>query len=171
MWKPYVKWESNLFLLRLAAHLVDGQKLTRGLAIYLIGHKIRVCISPSSMELHSFMSPVPLHEKLRGCCKTFLQLYQAVRNKPRASWWKSCLQRSGSRSCGDCCCACPWQARQWQSHGFWQDTLCRRLATGQWRLLRIETMPSSHEEVHWFCWCSSRSSSTKASTSKHGEGL
>lgn len=70
MWKPNVKWESNLILLRLAAHLVDGQKLTRGLEIYLIGHKIRACIRLSSMEPHSFMPPVPPHGKGRWCCKT-----------------------------------------------------------------------------------------------------
>lgn len=96
MWKPYVKWKSNLILLRLAAHLVDGQKLTRGLAIYLIGHKIRVCTSLFSMEPHSFMPPVPSHRKWRRCCGTFLHSHQSF----------GCTQRAGaahfaqhSRSC------------------------------------------------------------------------
>lgn len=56
MWKLYVKRESNLILLRLAAHLADGQKLTRGLAIYLIGHKIRVCLSLFSTVLSASCS-------------------------------------------------------------------------------------------------------------------
>lgn len=171
MWKPYVKWESNLILLRLAAHLVDGQKLTRGLEIFLIGHKIRVCICLSSVEPHTFMPPVSPHGKRRWCCKTFPQFQQAVRNKPHTSRWKSCLQRSGSRSCGDGRGARPWQARQRQSRDFWQDTLCRHLVTSQWRLLHTETIPSPHEEAHWFCWRSLRSSTAKASTSKYGEGL
>lgn len=63
MWKPYVKWESNLILLRLAAHLVDGQKLTRGLAIYLIGHKIRVC---TSLSIHTLLCLLSLPTENEG---------------------------------------------------------------------------------------------------------
>lgn len=114
IWKPYVKWESNLILLRLAAQLVDGQKLTRGPAIYLIGPKIRVCISLLTMELCSFMPPGPPHGKWRHLCKTFPQLCQALRKKPHTSQWKSCLRCPSSHSCMARLCACLWQAHKRQ---------------------------------------------------------
>lgn len=158
MWKPYVKWENNLILLRLAAHLVDRHKLTRGFAIYLIGHKIRVCISLSSMEPHSFVPPVPPVKNEGDAAgpsssSTRLSGISPIQVGGKAALRLPQLQGSG--------CACPWQVRQRQGHHFWQDTLCRRLVTSQWRLLRIETVPSSHEEVHWFCWRSWCSSNAK----------
>lgn len=120
MWKLYVKWESNLILLRLAAHLVDGQKLTRGLAIYLIGHKIRVCISSFSMEPHSLVPLVPSDRNGGDAAGAAFIPGRAGRTQPE------CLERSAPaqlqhcRACRGCrgaagvlqgcCCACPCQS-------------------------------------------------------------
>lgn len=170
IWKPYVKWESNLILLRLAAQLVDGQKLTRGPAIYLIDQKIRVCISLLSTELTPLCLPVlPMENEGISVRRSLSSARRSERSPMRDGGRAAFAVQAPTAARLASVHACDKHANG--SRNFWQDGLCRLLVSSQWWRLRIENIPCSHEEEHWFGWHSLPSSKAEASTSRYGEGL
>lgn len=145
MWKPYVKWESNLILLRLPAW--KRTEVNEGPCNLFNWPKDQSVHQPS-VHSAALCAPHPPPTQGRRCSMAFPQLLDRVVDGRLPLQPQLC-------SCMVCPRAHPWQAHKQQSPGTRQAVLCGRLASTQWRQFHIENSLSSHEEEHWFCWYSS----------------